>query len=280
MMIYIRFVNLLFIGILVEIMRFNIPLQIRNNYYKIQKVFLFLIATILIVWMFPNKILSFKFEFQKGKPWMHETLIAPYDFPVYKSNEQLIYEQENLRDNFKLTFVMDESAFDIKAEDFISNFEQKWSVDKNVSKDTRFTFLISIKKELKNKKEKLANYGLKILEELYTVGIIQMIDDIESKDSDYEIIIMKGNVGQIVSLSNLYTIESASKKVYNLKNISQEESNFLSPLILEMLKQNVFYDESTTAKMLDSELKAISKGLGMGSKRGSNYFKRRISYRK
>ena len=160
---------------------------------------------------------------------------------------------------------MDESAFDIKAEDFISNFEQKWSVDKNVSKDTRFTFLISIKKELKKKKEKLANYGLKILEELYTVRIIQMIDDIESKDSDYEIIIMKGNVGQIV-LSNLYTIESASKKVYNLKNISQEESNFVSPLILEMLKQNVFYDESTTAKMLDSELKAISKGLGMVQK--------------
>jgi len=254
---------LLFIGILVEVMRFNIPLKIRNNYYKIQKVFLFLIATILIVWMFPNKA-SFKFEFQKGKPWMHETLIAPYDFPVYKSNEQLIDEQENLRDNFKLTFVMDESAFDIKAEDFISNFEQKWSVDKNVSKDTRFTFFnLNKKKNLKTKKEKLANYGLKILEELYTVGIIQMIDDIESKDSDYEIIIMKGNVGQIVSLSNLYTIESASKKAYDLKNISQEESNFLSPLILEMLKQNVFYDESTNAKMLDGELKAISKGLGM-----------------
>ena len=176
----------------------------------------------------------------------------------------MIDEQENLRDNFKLTFVMDESAFDIKAEDFISNFEQKWSVDKNVSKDTRFTFFnLNKKKNLKTKKEKLANYGLKILEELYTVGIIQMIDDIESKDSDYEIIIMKGNVGQIVSLSNLYTIESASKKAYDLKNISQEESNFLSPLILEMLKQNVFYDESTNAKMLDSELKAISKGLGM-----------------
>ena len=30
-----------------------------------------------------------------------------------------------------------------------------------------------------------------------------------------------------------------------------------------MLKQNVFYDESATSKMLDSELKAISKGLGM-----------------
>ena len=170
--------------------------------------------------MFPNKA-SFKFEFQKGKPWMHETLIAPYDFPVYKSNEQLLQEQENLRDNIKLTFVMDESAFEIKAEDFISNFEQKWSIDKNVSKDIRFTFFnLNKKKNTKTKKEKLANYGLKILKELYTVGIIQMIDDIEFKDSDYEIILMKGNVGEIVSLSKFYTIESASKKAYELKNIS------------------------------------------------------------
>ena len=89
-----------------------------------------------------------------------------------------------------------------------------------------------------------------------------MIDDIEFKDSDYEIILMKRNVGEIVSLSKFYTIESASKKAYELKNISNEESDFLSPLILEMLKQNVFYDESATTKMLDSELKAISKGLG------------------
>ena len=254
---------MLFIGILVDVMRLNLSSQIRNNYYIIQKIFIFLFATILIVWMFPNKA-SFKFEFQKGKPWMHETLIAPYDFPVYKSNEQLLQEQENLRDNIKLTFVMDESAYEIKAEDFISNFEQKWSIDKNVSKDKRFTFFnLNKKKNTKTKKEKLANYGLKILKELYTVGIIQMIDDIEFKDSDYEIILMKGNVGEIVSLSKFYTIESASKKAYELKNISKGESDFLSPLILEMLKQNVFYDESATSKMLDSELKAISKGLGM-----------------
>ena len=69
---------MLFIGILVDVMRLNLSSQIRNNYYIIQKIFIFLFATILIVWMFPNKA-SFKFEFQKGKPWMHETLIAPYD---------------------------------------------------------------------------------------------------------------------------------------------------------------------------------------------------------
>tara|TARA_Y100000385_G_scaffold52299_1_gene49443 strand:+ start:6043 stop:8178 length:2136 start_codon:yes stop_codon:yes gene_type:complete len=254
---------LLFIGILVGDMRLNFPSEIRNNYYKIQKVVLFLLATILIVWMFPNKA-SFKFEFQKGKPWLHETLIAPYDFPVYKSSEQLVDEQDQLRNNLKLTFVLDESVYDIKAEEFISNFEQKWATDKKVTKDARFTFFnLNKKKSKKTKKEKLANYGLKVLQNLYATGIIQMVDDIEFKDSDYEIIVMKQNVGEVLRLGDLFTIESASKKAYDLKNISEEESNFLSPLILEMLKQNVFYDEDATNKMLESELNAISKGLGM-----------------
>jgi putative nucleotidyltransferase with HDIG domain len=254
---------LLFIGILVGDMRLNFPSEIRNNYYKIQKVILFLLATILIVWMFPNKA-SFKFEFQKGKPWLHETLIAPYDFPVYKSSEQLVDEQDQLRNNLKLTFVLDESVYDIKAEEFISNFEQKWATDKKVTKDARFTFFnLNKKKNKKTKKEKLANYGLKVLQNLYATGIIQMVDDIEFKDSDYEIIVMKQNVGEVLRLGDLFTIESASKKAYDLKNISEEESNFLSPLILEMLKQNVFYDEDAKNKMLESELNAISKGLGM-----------------
>jgi putative nucleotidyltransferase with HDIG domain len=254
---------LLFIGILVGDMRLNFPSEIRNNYYKIQKVILFLLATILIVWMFPNKA-SFKFEFQKGKPWLHETLIAPYDFPVYKSSEQLVDEQDQLRNNLKLTFVLDESVYDIKAEEFISNFEQKWATDKKVTKDARFTFFnLNKKKNKKTKKEKLANYGLKVLQNIYATGIIQMVDDIEFKDSDYEIIVMKQNVGEVLRLGDLFTIESASKKAYDLKNISEEESNFLSPLILEMLKQNVFYDEDATNKMLESELNAISKGLGM-----------------
>ena len=244
-------------------MLFDFPSEIRNNYYKIQKVALFLLATVLIVWIFPNKA-SFKYEFQKGKPWMHETLIAPYDFPVYKSNEQLVNEQEQLRKNIKLTFVLDESVYDIKAEEFISNFEQKWSTDKNVTKDARFTFFnLNKKKSNKTKKEKLANFGLKVIEDLYTNGIIQMVDDIEFKESDYELIVMKENIGELVKLGDLNTVETASKKAYELKGISDEESEFLAPLILEVLKQNVFYDEDATKKMLDSELIAISKGLGM-----------------
>ena len=41
----------------------------------------------LIVFIFP-KDGKFKYEFQKGKPWQHVDLIAPFDFPIYKSAEE------------------------------------------------------------------------------------------------------------------------------------------------------------------------------------------------
>ena len=142
---------MLFIGILVGDMRFNFPSEIRNNYYKIQKVVLFLLATILIVWMFPNKA-SFKFEFQKGKPWMHETLIAPYDFPVYKSNEQLD-EQEQLRNNIKLTFVLDESVMILKPKNLYPILSKNGLLIKRCLKMLVLLFLTSIKKKNKQRRK-------------------------------------------------------------------------------------------------------------------------------
>ena len=108
---FVRHLLLIFTGN----MRINFPIDIRNNYYKIQKIALFLIATVLIVWMFPNRA-SFKFEFQKGKPWMHENLIAPYDFPIMKTFDQMTSEQDLIRETLPPTFVVDQTVYEIKAE--------------------------------------------------------------------------------------------------------------------------------------------------------------------
>ena len=106
--------------------------------------------------MFPNKA-SFKFEFQKGKPWMHENLIAPYDFPVMKTFDQIVAEEDQIRASLRPTFVVDPSVYEIKAEEFINSFEQKWAVDKEVKKDIRFTFF-NLNKNKKRKSKKKRNW--------------------------------------------------------------------------------------------------------------------------
>ena len=90
---------------------------------------------------------SFKYEFQKGTPWKHETLMAPYDFPILKSDEDISKERAEIKENHKATLVIDPSLFELKAEEFINDFEEKWATDKQVKKDNKFTFFNLLKRK-------------------------------------------------------------------------------------------------------------------------------------
>lgn len=63
--------------------------------------YVFKISTIiiicgLIVLLLP-KIEGFKYSYQKGMPWKYETLIAPLDFPLHKSAEELAADIEKTK---------------------------------------------------------------------------------------------------------------------------------------------------------------------------------------
>ena len=70
--------------------------QIRDNHERLFRIILFLITLAIIIYVFPRQA-KFKYEFTKGKPWMHETLIAPFDFSVLKSHEMIESEKEIIR---------------------------------------------------------------------------------------------------------------------------------------------------------------------------------------
>ena len=236
--------------------------KIQNNHFTIQRIFLFLVATFLIVLMFPSQT-SFKYEFQKGKPWMHETLIAPYDFSILKSEEEIIAQEQLIIENNKPIFEIDESVYDIKAEEFIRNFDQKWALDKKVNKDSRFTFFNLKKRNRgKTKKERLAFLGLKKLKTLYTTGILQLTDEIELKGPDFEVLLIKNNVANVVRYKNLYTIESAANYVKSITGLSENEMEFLVPLLLESLSQNTYFNKENTEKLLNQDLNNIAKSRG------------------
>lgn len=243
--------------------------KIRNNHSFLQRAALFVLTTALIVYMFPRSG-SFKFEFQKGKPWMHETLMAPYDFPILKSEVELKKEQEEVIENHRPTLVLDPTVFELKAEEYINDFEKKWAIDKEVQKDNRFTFFNLFKKKTINsssKKAKLANYGLDVLQKIYQKGVVQLTDELELKEADFEVLLTQSNVAEVFPLGDLYTIESAANYIHSLSNnFSESEDGFLNPLLLAALDQNVYYDANKSQKMLEQDLNMLSKARGMVQK--------------
>ena len=59
------------------------------------KVFLFLLTTFLIVYLFP-KGGKFKYDIPKGKPWQYENLYARFDFAILKTPEEIAAEKEEI----------------------------------------------------------------------------------------------------------------------------------------------------------------------------------------
>ena len=75
-------------------MKFIITKKQWRNYYQINKILLFLITLTILLALFPREG-KFKYEFQRGKPWQHEDLIAPFDFAILKQQSELQKERRS-----------------------------------------------------------------------------------------------------------------------------------------------------------------------------------------
>ena len=66
---------------------------------------IFIIAAVLIVISLPREG-QFKYQFQKGSPWMYENLDASFDFPILKTDEELRTERDKITRNFTPYFLL------------------------------------------------------------------------------------------------------------------------------------------------------------------------------
>ena len=80
----------------------NLQSKITNFKYA-QTVFrlsIFVVLAAVIVLMFPRYNNSFRYHYEIGKPWGYSTLTADFDFPIYKTDEQLEKDRKQLLSTF------------------------------------------------------------------------------------------------------------------------------------------------------------------------------------
>lgn len=75
----------------------------------ILRVISLLILTAIIVYLFPRYHDSFRYTVEIGKPWMYETVTAEFDFPIYKTPQQLEQERNDLLRDFAPCFSLDKN---------------------------------------------------------------------------------------------------------------------------------------------------------------------------
>ena len=77
-------------------------MQISNGKYAstVFRLGVFALLAALVVLMYPRYSNAFRYHFEIGKPWGYATLTADFDFPIYKTDEQLAKEQKQLLSTF------------------------------------------------------------------------------------------------------------------------------------------------------------------------------------
>src|SRR5665648_1064031 len=74
------------------------------SWHTIYLTILFIITAVILYFALPQEG-RFPYEFQKGRPWMHATLIAPYNFAIEKSDETISIERDSLLKSLTLIHI-------------------------------------------------------------------------------------------------------------------------------------------------------------------------------
>ncbi|MFZ4398494.1 MAG: HD family phosphohydrolase [Bacteroidales bacterium] len=225
--------------------------KIRNHYALIYKVFLFVAGVFLLVSLFPREG-TFKYEFRKGKYWMHEDLMSPFDFAISKSEDELSKEKSSLMNKVKPYFRIDMVLNSQKRNELKKQLESKL--------DEKYPLL----KEDAHDKFKLTSIILNIYDSVFSTGIIELIPEIENKPADLGIIIIKNNIAEEKELGSFYTINLADKYIRNeINKIKVKDLSSLTEMLESSLFQNVKYDAITTEKEKQNLISNISTTKGM-----------------
>jgi putative nucleotidyltransferase with HDIG domain len=211
------------------------------------KILVFMIVAAIIVWQIPRER-KFRFDFQKGKPWQKESLFAPFDFAIYKPDEILKQEQQELLKNVHPYFV--------KQEEITKNARQSFTAqldDLPDSKPSNDTLMISEKQIL-----------LDIFDSIQQQGILAYHPVLEHLEAQSKLNLIDDKVVTVSELRDFYTLKSAydSALVFLSRTISGSENSYADDMGKAFV-QNVIYDEAATKRERDAVLNelALTRGI-------------------
>ncbi len=224
---------------------------LRTQQSNIIKGLLFLISIILLVFIFPKEG-KFKYEFQKGRPWMHRDLIATYDFAILKPEAELEKERKELLSKVKPYFVYDQEATDAKQEELYQRFETKWNA-KNPDTPTAE----------RRKNMNWARCSI-IFDTIVSVGIIENYTEIDGINQQEAFVLIKGNMAEEKRFTDVFTLQKAYQYLQNATSRDPKLDNeLLLATLQDVLFRNIKYDKAKSEEVNQQELNKLSLTRGM-----------------
>ena len=222
---------------------------IRHHYYELGKVLMFIIAMVLVYWQMP-RVGKFRYEFQLYKPWQHETLYAPFDFPIYKDAEMLKVESDEALKSVKPVFQYNLDVTKQARHELELAFDQQWHDHGGM--------LAEVNK----------NTLLDLYDQIQIRGVVAHDKALDGLSPTTMVSLVKNKTATAIQFGSFYTMNTAREAVEQWKELQTQgvDSQLLSSLVLNSIHPNVTYDAAMTKLEQDKALSKISLTYGMVQK--------------
>lgn len=222
--------------------------HLNHSYHLFYLFMVFVIGISIIFLVFPGES-RFKYEFQKGSPWRHETLIAPFNFAILKTDAELKIESDSILANYIPYFSLDTLVETNKVKEFDASLSK--SINANPS-------LKSIKG--------ISGFP-EILQKVYSSGILaQSTSAYKDLDGKTEILQVRGNKATKVPVKNIYSTKSAYLALNDtLRKLSGRYYTELTQKInlSDFITENLYLDEQLNKNERKQLLDELSANKGM-----------------
>lgn len=213
----------------------------KNSVNIISRVGLFLMLVAVIVQLFP-KDRQFKYQYEIGKPWTYELITASFDFPIYKTDEQLEADKRELLANYTPYFQTEPAT--------IRHLLDRWLDDWQLRHTEAPTY---------------GEYVERKLNEIYAKGVVSsaMYEQLVRDNRQSISIINRERKIVVQDVKNLYTPKTAYEELILDKPHYASSREIGSYNLNLYLVENLRYDSLTSEAVKDDLIKNLSLTSGM-----------------
>ncbi len=214
-----------------------------NSYWRnlLTRSALVIVSVVIIVWFLPRNS-GPQFRYDVGKPWMYGSLIAKFDFPIYKTDEAIKAEQDSL----------------------LVQLEPYYNFRENVEKEQIAKFYEKYKDGIPGLSKDYVTTIIDRLHRLYQAGIMNQADYSKNfKDSTSFVRVINGRTATSVPINCIYSTMAAYEQLFMDEKLGAQRQILQKCNLNEYLTPNLTYDKERSETERADVISSVALASGM-----------------
>ena len=202
---------------------------------------LVIITVAVIVWMMPRSN-QHNYKIEKGRPWIYTDLKAPFDFPIYKSDEAIKAERDSVMKQYEPYYILNNDVVGRQLRQFSKDYS-------NGIPGLNNDYLSIISNRLRR---------------LYDQGIMSNSDYARiSKDTTKFVRIVNGKHATSIQISNVYSVVSAYEQIFQDEVLATHREILQKCNLNDYITPNLTYDKERSEASLNDLQNSIPLASGL-----------------